>query len=198
MPQIDLHPAARQVAALVQAVPDDALTAPTPCADMSVDLLVQHIGGLAQAFAAAARKDRSELTGQPPRPTEGDLEDGWRARIATDLGALGDAWDAPDAWDGIAQIGGLELPGEMVGLVGLGELVVHGWDLAQATREAGVWGDDALQAVAETVRQIRAGNTGEIPGLFGAVVPVADDAAPLDQVLSLTGRDPGWEPPAPG
>ena len=33
-----------------------------------------------------------------------------------------------------------------------------------------------------------------LPGLFGPVVPVADDAAALDRVLSLTGRDPAWQP----
>ncbi len=31
-----------------------------------------------------------------------------------------------------------------------------------------------------------------IEGLFGAAVPVADDAPLLDRVVALTGRDPAW------
>jgi hypothetical protein len=29
---------------------------------------------------------------------------------------------------------------------------------------------------------------------FGAVVSEADDAPPLDRLVALTGRDPGWTP----
>lgn len=31
-----------------------------------------------------------------------------------------------------------------------------------------------------------------VEGLFGPAVPVADDGAPLDRIVALSGRDPGW------
>jgi len=34
-----------------------------------------------------------------------------------------------------------------------------------------------------------------MPGLWGPVVPVPDDAPLLHKVVGLTGRDPGWTPP---
>ena len=54
--QLDLEPAARRIAGLVAAVPDDALGAPTPCARYTVGDLLDHIAGFAVAFTAAARK----------------------------------------------------------------------------------------------------------------------------------------------
>lgn len=195
MPQLDLHPAADRMARLLKGVPDDALSSPTPCADTSVDKLVDHVGGFAQAFTAAAKKDLGAMTQTPPGPPDDvELEDGWRDRMAADLSNLADAWSSPDAWDGMTQAGGVDLPGEVAGLVALDELVVHGWDIARATGQPFECDDDDLQHIEGTVKQFRDGNTGEIPGLFGPVVPVPDDAPLLDRVLGLTGRDPGWSP----
>ena len=72
--------------------------------------------------------------------------------------------------------------------------VVHGWDIAQATGQRFDCEAVTLGEVEATVQQVRGGNDGDIPGLFGSVVAVADDADALERVLSLTGRDPGWSP----
>ena len=117
--------------------------------------------------------------------------------MAADLSALADAWDAPDAWEGMTQAGGQELPGAMAGRIALDELVVHGWDIAQATGQRFDCEAVTLGEVEATVQQVRGGNDGDIPGLFGPVVAVADDADALERVLSLTGRDPvGHRPEA--
>lgn len=55
--------------------------------------------------------------------------------------------------------------------------------------------DDAtLRQIEGTVRQFRGDQQGEVPGLFGPLVPAPDDAPLLHQVLALTGRDPDWSP----
>jgi uncharacterized protein (TIGR03086 family) len=156
--------------------------------------LIDHVGGFAKVFAASARKEVGELTAQPPDPRADNLQPGWRARIAADLSALADAWDAPDAWEGMTQAGGQELPSAMAGRIALDELVVHGWDIAQATGQRFDCEAVTLGEVEATVQQVRGGNDGDIPGLFGPVVAVGDDADALERVLSLTGRDPGWSP----
>ena len=148
-----------------------------------------------KVFAATAAKDVGERTASPPEPSGSNLEAGWRARMTTDLQALADAWDAPDAWDGMTQAGGHDLPGAIAGRIALDELIVHGWDIAQALGEPFECDDESLSVVADAVRGFRDGNDGEMPGLWGPVVPVPDDAPLLDQVLGLTGRDPSWTPP---
>lgn len=194
MPQLDLHPAADRVARLLAAVPDDALSGPTPCTGMALEGLLDHVGGFARAFTAAAKKDFGELTSTPPEPGTPDLEAGWRERMAADLSRMADAWASPDAWDGMTQAGGVDLPGEVAGLVALDELVIHGWDIARATGQPFDCDEVELQAIEGTVQQLRNGSDGEIPGLFGSVVPVPDGAPLLDRVLGLTGRDPSWKP----
>jgi hypothetical protein len=53
---VDLEPATRRLASLVQGVRDDQLTAPTPCSESSLGDLIQHVDGLSLAFTAAAQK----------------------------------------------------------------------------------------------------------------------------------------------
>lgn len=133
MDHIDLTPAARRLADLVAGVPDEQLGGPTPCADYTVGELVDHIGGLALAFRWAADTDLGAAGDSAPSADAARLGDDWRSRIPRDLVELAEAWRAPAAWTGMTRAGGVDLPGEVAGLVALDELVVHAWDLARAT-----------------------------------------------------------------
>jgi uncharacterized protein (TIGR03086 family) len=194
MPDLDLRPAARRMADLLGAVSDGALDAPTPCAGMTVGDLVRHVDGFAQAFTACARKDLGPMTAGAPGPDTTPLEPGWQARAAQHLAELGDAWQADDAWDGMTQVGGVDLPGAVAGRVALDELVVHGWDLARSTGQEVEVDEGHLREVEATVQQLRGDDDGEIPGLFGPAVALPAGASPLERVLALTGRDPSWTP----
>ena len=69
------------------------------------------------------------------------------------------------------------------------EIVVHGWDLARSTGQRYNPDPRAVQACAEFLLE-----QPRNPEIFGPVVPVPDDASPLDRLVGLTGRDPGWVP----
>jgi uncharacterized protein (TIGR03086 family) len=194
MSELDLKPAAEQMARLLEGVPDDALDSATPCPKYCVRDLIGHVGGFALAFKAAAEKDLGDMTSRPPAVRDTVLESGWRQRIVGDLDALAAAWQMPAAWQGMTQAGGVDLPGEIAGRVALDELVVHGWDIARATGQPYHCDDMMLREVEATVRQFRGDNEGEVPGLFGPVVQVAPGSPPLDKLLALTGRDPSWSP----
>lgn len=70
MTSIDLAPAAQRLAGLLSGVPDDLLGAPTPCPAYTLGDLVDHVGGLALAFTASARKELGGATG-PGWATDG-------------------------------------------------------------------------------------------------------------------------------
>jgi uncharacterized protein (TIGR03086 family) len=186
---IDLGPAASRMAKLLASVDDAQLEAPTPCPDSTLGDLIDHVGTFATAFVAVARK---VATGTPPPPPDAaNLEPGWRARIAGDLETLVAAWRDPAAWEGMTAAGGIDLPGEIAGLVALDELVVHGWDVAVVSGQAYDPSIDDIEGAASFVTSFDPPRDGR---LFGPIVPVPDDASPLDRLLGLTGRDPRWTP----
>jgi len=192
---VDLGPAARRMAELVTGVPDDMLTAPTPCPEYRLGDLVDHVGGLARAFTGAARKDTGEATSQGPSGDASGLGDDWRRRIPHDLDAFSEAWRDPQAWTGMTKAGGLDLPGEVAGVVALDELVIHGWDVARASGQPYDCDPGLLDAVHAFVLQFAGPEQQEArQGLFGPVVDVPDDAPLLDRVIGLSGRDPNWTP----
>jgi uncharacterized protein (TIGR03086 family) len=192
---VDLTPAARLLGDLVAGVRDDLLDAPTPCPAYTVGDLVDHVGGAAIAFTGAAVKDTGDVTAQGPSGDASLLTDDWRTRIRRDLKGLAEAWRDPAAWTGMTRAGGIELPGEVAGLVALDEIVIHGWDVARATGQAYECDPQSLEAVQGFVAQFsEPGLEAERAGLFGPVVDVPDDAPLLDRVIGLTGRDPAWSP----
>ena len=186
---VDLVPAGQRMARLVEGVPEGAIGWPTPCHEYTVGDLLDHIGGAALAFIAAAVKEPLDPA---PAGDAANLGLDWRSRIPRDLLALGEAWRQPDAWTGVTAAGGVELPGGVAGLVALDELLIHGWDLAVATGQPAGYEGPGLEAVSTTVQHFRSAG---IEGLFGPEVPQAGDAPLMDRILGLAGRDPGWQPP---
>jgi len=195
MTVVDLGPAARRMADLLSRIPDDLMTGPTPCPKYTLGDLVEHVGGLSPAFAAAAAKESDDIAAQAPAPDAARLGDDWRTRIPRDLAALAEAWRNPQAWTGMTKAGGIDLPGDIAGLVALDELVIHGWDVARASGQPYDPDEHTLETVHGFVSQFSGpGQEQARAGLFGPVVDVPDDAPLLDRVIGLTGRDPNWSP----
>ena len=189
---IDLEPAGRALLATVSGVRDTQLDGSTPCEGRTVGELIQHLVGLTVAFRAAADKELGPLTDTSPDangwPT---LEDGWRTALEKQVPVLVQAWHAEGAWEGMTQAGGVDLPGEVAGLVALDELILHGWDLARATGQAYRLEEETAAVCLDFVNGFDAAGT---PGMFGPAVSVAGDAPVLDRVVARSGRDPDWSP----
>ncbi len=182
--------------ALLDGVSEEELSAQTPCPKYSLGDLIDHIDGLSLAFLVAARKATLPGDARGPSGDASRLGSQWRTRIPARLTELAAAWRDPAAWEGTTQAGGLEMPGAVVGIVALDELVVHGWDVARATGQDFDCPDELVEACVGFVNmsatpQARA----EDNGLFGPVVEVPVGASPLDRLVGLAGRDPSWTAP---
>jgi len=188
----DLLPIARRVGALVADVDDAQLDAPTPCPDYTVGDLLDHVGGLAVAFAEAARKEHGRNASQAPPGNAANLAADWRTRIPADLEELGAAWQDPAAWEGTTIIAGNEMPASVVGAVAIDEVVTHGWDIARSLGRPFDADADAIAGAMEFVGPISEPGAPR-PPIFGPVHEVRDEASPMARLIALTGRDPDWQ-----
>lgn len=187
---VDFRRAARETGAVVAGIKDDQLDWPTPSPEYSVGDLLDHMDGFSLEFRLSALKSALPPGSEELPPADaGHLAEGWRERIPNQLTALAGAWADPGAWDGETVAGRVALSAAAAGMFALDEIIVHGWDLARSTGQGFNPDPRAVQACAEyLLEQPRS------PELFGPVVPVADTASPLDQLVGLTGRDPAWTP----
>ena len=192
---VNLEPAARKLADLVVRVDDGQLASPTPCPAYTVGDLIDHVGGMALAFTAAANK-----AGGPHAEMQGSgdasrLGDDWRSRIPRDLVALARAWREPGAWQGMTRIAGMDTPAEMAGLSVADELAVHGWDLGRATSQPYDCDQAVLDAAHSFLGQFASPDAPAGPRVpFGPPRPLPVGAPLLDRVVALAGRDPDWAP----
>jgi uncharacterized protein (TIGR03086 family) len=201
VPTLDLGPAAREVTRLLDGVTDDQLAGPTPCPDYPVAALLDHFMGLSLAFTWAARKTTAAEGGSGAsgrvRPTAEHLDPAWRTLLPQRLGELAEAWRDPAAWEGMTEAGGVRMPAEVMSVVALDELVMHGWDLARATGQPFTCDPASTAAVlAFTSASAQPEQAASRAGLFGPVVEVPEDAPALDRALGFAGRDPAWLPPS--
>jgi uncharacterized protein (TIGR03086 family) len=176
---------------VVAGVRHDQLDDPTPCEDISVAALLDHLAGLTLAFRLAAEK--RPLSGAPSASAAALAPD-WRTLLPAQLDALAAAWRTPSAWEGTAAAGGVEMPAPQMAVVALDEVLVHGWDLAVATGQAYRPDPASVEYCWVFVEQFASAPAEVRAGMYGPVVPVPDGAPLFDRLLGLTGRDPGWRP----
>lgn len=100
------------------------------------------------------------------------------------------AWSDPSAWQRNLNVMGTPTPAADVAALLIAEMVLHGWDAAQASGQDYACRDDvaaavlsAVEANAELFRQYQG---------FADPIPVPASASVLDRALALSGRDPGW------
>jgi uncharacterized protein (TIGR03086 family) len=182
----DLARASSAMADLLDRVPADQWTAPTPCAEWDVRGVVAHLVGMNLVFTAM-------LTDAPmPDPAADRLGDdpagAWR-KAAAELQA---AASRPGVLDLSKQTRLGTTTGRERIRWRIADLLTHTWDLRQAT---GI----AVDLPDELVEQALAFAHDRLPnqsraGRFGEPQPVSDTAPAIDRLAAFTGRTVPWTP----
>jgi uncharacterized protein (TIGR03086 family) len=188
----EMTDAADAAARTVANVSADQLTLPTPDADWDVRTLLNHL--IVWTSYSLEARARGESVGEDVTERDFAGQPGFAADYRRQLDTALAAWSDPAVWEKSLDVMGSATPAADVAALNLAEMVLHSWDLAAATGQHYQVSDRAaaaaLKAVAANADLFR-----QYDG-FADPVTVAADASVLDQVLGLSGRDPGWTPPA--
>src|SRR3954452_14019394 len=152
------------------------LSRPTPCENFTCEALGEHlIGSLSQLGAMAGTRVSV--------PQEGSLEE----RVSVAAAQAIDAWRSVDLDGSVPGPGGSPMPASFLAGVLPVELLIHGWDLAQAIGQR-------LQVSDELVSYVRTLAEALVPAQrgrsFGDEVTPAQGAAALDRLAAYAGRSP--------
>ncbi|WP_238431798.1 TIGR03086 family metal-binding protein [Streptomyces cavernae] len=181
---------------VVRGIGPEELDGRTPCPEMDVRALVNHLilwTGV-RGYAAGLKQPASAGPEEVAEGHDFTAEPDWAEAYAARSAATAAVWSEPGAWTGETTLtGGGPLQARFVGGIVLGEWLLHGWDLAVATGQK-LTVDDELAAVLHEAVAAKAEMARQY-GVFGPEVTVPPTAPLFDRTLGLAGRNPSWQPP---
>jgi len=160
----------------------------TPCSDWDLRTLLNHT--ILWTSYSAERRAHGESVAEDLMSKDFTAEPGYAEAYQAQIDRAVQAWSDPAAWAGDRSVMGGAMPAADIAAMLIMEMVLHGWDVAQATGQD-YHCDDELAAGVLTTVQAQGDMFRQYQG-FAAVVPAPDDASAFDRALSLSGRDPGW------
>jgi uncharacterized protein (TIGR03086 family) len=182
-----LEAAVAQTRPIVAGITPDQYDLPTPCTEWDVRALLDHLLGAVTMWLdlPAGAADTSVLAQEHAGD---DPVRSYDAITATTLAA----WRADGVVDNPVQFpGGMEMPGAFAARMLAGDVLVHGWDLAQATGQSAVWdqelADDILGWQEEAARRFPPEMRGHA---FAPEVEAPADADAMTRLLCVAGRQP--------
>jgi len=149
----------------------------TPCTEFTCHELAEHLFGSLTGLGAMAGAT-------VVNPEEGSLEN----RVSVMAAQVIDAWRTVDLDGTVPGPGGSQMPASIGAVILPIELVLHGWDLAQASGQRIHISDELVEYVRGMAETVVPDGRGR--GAFAAEVSPADDATSVDRLAAYTGRTP--------
>jgi uncharacterized protein (TIGR03086 family) len=190
---LDARAVRASVAVAAQAEPAD-LERPTPCGDWTLGQLLAHMAGQHDGFVAAARGQGADPAVWRPRPPGADPVAEYAAAADRVLGAFA-IEGAADRDFVLPEIDpAAKFPAALAISFHFIDYVAHGWDVARTLGLDYQLEPDLLGAALAVAQAVPDDDrTRRRPGAaFAQRVPAPADARPLDQIMALLGRPPGW------
>jgi uncharacterized protein (TIGR03086 family) len=186
----EMAAASAEAARVVGNVPQNALNTPTPCGDWDLRTLLNHT--ILWTSYSAERRAHGESVAEDLMNKDFTADPGFREDYARQIDKAVTAWSAPEAWEGTRNVMGDATPAADVGAMLLMETALHGWDVARATgQQFSV--DDTTASALEDIVQAQAELFRKYQGFADAIEP-AENATAFERALTLSGRDPNWQP----
>lgn len=181
-----LDQAAAAAAQVIEGIDAELWHDATPCEEMNVLALVEHmVTGLDQFAGVALGRPVADPTDPQPEPSLRPEASLAAYRRAADQ--MHDAWAEPGAVEKDYDMPWGTTPGTALVDFMVIEEVMHGWDLACATGQHCAFDDDLVAATLDRARQYDAPMI-RVPGMFGPEVPVPHTASLIDRLAGFLGR----------
>jgi uncharacterized protein (TIGR03086 family) len=166
------------------------LDAKTPCPDWDLRTLLNHT--ILWTAYSAERRAYGESVAEDLMSKDFTAEPGYAEAYQAQIAKAVHAWSDPEAWEGDRSVMGSAMPAADIAAMLIMEMALHGWDIAKATGQVYHCDGELAHALLRTV-QAQGEMFRQYQG-FAAVVPGPTDATAFDRALSLSGRDPQWQP----
>lgn len=174
-------------ARVAQVQPDD-LDAPTPCEGWQLRHLLDHMLASLDRLAAAAEgqvADAQQLDPSDPASIGHLGDDCGRAAFTAVKHRALTAWRQPDVMARTCQLPLGDVPAPMAANINLVEVVVHGWDVSQATGEAAAIPPELAEPILAFSRPTIADARGSA---FGPDLETGDTVS--ERLVAFLGRKP--------
>jgi uncharacterized protein (TIGR03086 family) len=152
------------------------LDAATPCAEWNLRTLLDHMLETQRYFLNSARGEDASPPGATPPATLSDDP-------AADFEHV-----RQEVMQAFGHHGVIEKTGPALGIA-FSDMLLHGWDVAQATQQDATMPDGLAEAAYQLIHGRFTDD--QRVGVFKPERAVADDATPQARLLAYTGRDPG-------
>jgi uncharacterized protein (TIGR03086 family) len=167
---------------------------PTPCTDWTLHGLISHMTAQHYGFAAAAAGD-GDLARWRPRRLGSDPVADYRASSETVLAAFSAAGVLDRQFPLPEFAAGPLFPARQAVSFHFVDYVVHSWDVAKTLGTEAHFTGELLNAALRVARAVPDGEARLAPGAAFSPAVAWQDGSPLDQIVAILGRSPGWTRP---
>jgi uncharacterized protein (TIGR03086 family) len=179
-----------QMSEVLGNIKPDQATRSTPCASWDVQTLTSHVIGDLDRFTVTASGGQPDWSKGSPQ-VSGD----WQAVFDGKSPELVRTWRRVEDLAAPVKVSMGDVPATFIVSQQVAELVVHAWDLTQATEQQPHWDDEIATASLEWARQaLKAEFRGDEDSgkSFGPEQPPPPGASPTDQLAAFFGRRADW------